>query len=260
MEFEVYQVSEDGSKVAVTADKLNGALAPTSVLIFIDHTHRKIYNFNGRESSIRARFCGARLAAGPIRGELGLSYSLGSIDEGEETGDFRELIKNISAPGNAMVTKILERPPPPPLPLKRSAPKEAVAAPIPVVAENENDSASRELVSLPQKEVPNPSGTDPQTDVDVSSVTKELGEAPDGYDIEAMIIKDVVYKCIQVKTTVFGKQMNQTRVERVNDVDGTFTLDGQIKVVAKNGIVKGIQILTKQKSGPSKKLKQVVSD
>jgi hypothetical protein len=257
MEYEVYQVSEDGSKVALTADKVNEALTPTSVLIFIDHTHRKIYNFNGRESSIRARFCGARLAAGPIRGELGLSYSIGSIDEGEETGDFRELLKNISAPGNAMVSRILERPPPPPLASKRSASKEPVATPMPIATESVNNSASPVLTSLPQKE-PNLGAISQLADNDISSVTKELGEAPDGYDIEAMIIGNAVYKCVQVKTTVFGKEMNQTRVERVKDVDGTFTLDGQIKVVAKNGTVSGVQILTKQKSGPQKKSKQAV--
>jgi hypothetical protein len=259
MEYEVYQVSEDGSKVALTADKINAAISPTSVLIFIDHTHRKIYNFNGRESSIRARFCGARLAAGPIRGELGLSYSIGSIDEGEETGDFRELLKNISAPGNAMVQRILERPPPPPLPLKKTAPVETAALPKPSVAQSETNFASAEPMPTPKKE-PAPDRTDKPTDDYVSSLTKRLGDAPEGYDIEAMIIGDAVYKCIQVKTTVFGKEMNQTRVERVKDVDGTFTMDGQIKVVAKNGVVNGIQILTKQKSAPTRKTKQAVSD
>jgi hypothetical protein len=261
MEYEIYQVSEDGSKVAVTADKVNDAIAPTSVLIFIDHTHRKIYNFNGRESSIRARFCGARLAAGPIRGELGLSYSLSSIDEGEETGDFRELLKNISVPGNAMVTRILERPPPPPLPLKRSAPKETVAVPKPAAAENENNMTSTQPApQLLQKDSPNPSRIDLPTDLDMSFVVKEFGELPDGYDVEAMIIKGGVYKCVEVQTKVFGKQMDQTRVERVRDVDGIFTLDGQIRVVAKNGVVDGIQILTKQKSGPSRKPKQAASE
>jgi hypothetical protein len=260
MEYEIYQVSEDGSKVAVTADKVNDAIAPTSVLIFIDHTHRKIFNFNGRESSIRARFCGARLAAGPIRGELGLSYSIGSVDEGEETGDFRELLKNISAPGNAMVTRILERPPPPPLPLKRSAPKETVVVPKPVAFENENNMTSTQLAPpLEQKDSPGPGRADPDTDLDVSSVAKEFGEVPDGYDVEAMVIKDGVYKCVQVQTKVFGKQMDETRVERVRDVDGIFTMDGQIRVVAKNGVVDGIQILTKQKSGPSRKPKQAAS-
>jgi hypothetical protein len=260
MEYEIYQVSEDGSKVAVTSDKVNEALAPSSVLIFIDHTHRKIYNFNGRESSIRARFCGARLAAGPIRGELGLSYSLGSIDEGEETGDFRELLKNISVPGNAMVTRILERPPPPLPPMRRSAPKETVSIPKAIALENENGAMSTQPASTLQKDSPYPSKTDQLTDSDVSSVVKEFGEVPGGYDIEAMIIRDAVYKCIQVQTTVFGKQMDQTRVERVKDVDGTFTLDGQIKVVAKNGVVSGIQVLTKQKSGSSRKPKQVASE
>jgi hypothetical protein len=46
--------------------------------------------------------------------------------------------------------------------------------------------------------------------------------------------------------------MDQTRIERVNEVDGTFTLDGQIRVLAKNGVINGIQILTKQKSGSQK--------
>jgi hypothetical protein len=258
MEYEVYQVSEDGSKVALTADKVNEALQPTSVLIFIDHTHRKIYNFNGRESSIRARFCGARLAAGPIRSELGLSYSIGSIDEGEETGDFRELLKNISAPGNSVVTRILERPPPPPLASRRSAPKRVAATPMAIAAESENNLACPEPTSLPRKE-PDLGTPDQLTDNEISSLTEELGEAPDGYDIEAMIIKSAVYKCVQVTTTVFGKETNQTKIERVKDIDGTFTLDGKVKVIAKNGVVSGLQILTKQKGLTSKKSKVAVS-
>jgi hypothetical protein len=260
MEFEIYQVTEEGTKAAVTADKINDALTPHNVLILIDHTHRRIYNFNGKDSSIRARFCGARLAAGPIRGELGLSYSISSVDEGEETGDFRELLKNMSIPGNAMVSRILDRPPPPPLALKRSAPKEVVESPKTVVTEDVKNVASTEATSLLQNDPPNQGTLDPPTNLDASSIAKEFGEIPEGYDVEAMIIKDAVYKCIQLQTTVFGKQMDQTRIERVKEVDGTFTMDGQIRVLAKNGIINGIQILTKQKSGSQRKSKQTASE
>jgi hypothetical protein len=260
MEFEIYQVTDEGTKVAVTSDKINDALTPHNVLILIDHTHRKIYNFNGRDSSIRARFCGARLAAGPIRGELGLSYSISSVDEGEETGDFRELLKNMSIPGNAMVSRILDRPPPPLPSSKRSAPKEAVESPKPAVNDNARNAVNTEPAISLQNSPSNPGTIDPPTNVDVSSIAKEFGEIPEGYDMEAMIIRDAVYKCIQVQATVFGKQMDQTRIERVNEVDGTFTLDGQIRVLAKNGVINGIQILTKQKSGSQKKSKQTAPE
>jgi hypothetical protein len=246
MEYEVFQVKEDGSKLEVPADKINDALAPSNVVILIDHTRRKIYNFNGKESSIRVRFIGARMAAGPIRGELGLTYTVASVDEGEETNDFRDCLKKIGSPGSAAVSRILDRPPPPPPPMRSPAPKasESVRRQTP---EPTNDLMPTDSSSF-EKQAPILNSAVVQAECDVSLVIKEFGEPPEGYDVEAVIVRDSVFKNVKVQTKVFGKEVEQTKLERVNDIDGLFTMDGEVKVIAKNGVVQGVQILSKQNS------------
>lgn len=253
MEYEIYQVKEDGSKLEVHADKINDALAPTNVVILIDHTRRKIYNFNGKESGIRVRFIGARMAAGPIRGELGLTYTVGSVDEGEETSDFRECLKRIGSPGSAAVSRILDRPPPPPPPMRPPAPKagEPVKRQTP---EPMNEPPVTSPSSLEER-APNLNKAAMQADWDASLFAKGFGETPEGYEIEAIIVKDAVFKNVTVQSKVFGKEVEQTRLERANDIDGLFTMDGEVRIIVKNGAVQGVQILSKQNSHSTKKPK-----
>jgi hypothetical protein len=251
MEYEIFQVKDDGSKLEVPGEKISEALAPSSVTILIDHTRRKIYNFNGRESGIRVRFIGARLAAGPIRGELGLSYSIASIDEGEETNEFREFLKSVYSPGSAAVSRILDRPPPPPLPLKPVAPKAIEPAKRPIPEPQKEIVAP--VAQPPEKVASSPNKPVTSVDLDISSVVKGFGDTPDGYDIEAIIVKDAVYKNAQIQTKVFGKVVEQNRLEKVTDVDGIFTLDGQARIIAKNGQIVAIQILSKRKPAATKK-------
>jgi hypothetical protein len=254
MEYEIYQVKEDGSKIEVASDKINEALAPTNVAIVIDHSRRKIYNFNGRESGIRARFIGARMAAGPIRGELGLTYTVASVDEGEETNDFRECLKNIGSPGSAAVSRILDRPPPPPPPMRQPAPKSSEPARHQTL-EPMSDKASASPPSI-EAQASNPNKACAETDYDVSLLVKGFGEVPQGYEVEAVIVKDAVFKNVTVQSKVFGREVEQTRLEKANDIDGLFTMDGEVRIIAKNGIIQGVQILSKQNSSPAHKPKE----
>ena len=254
MEYEIYQVNEDGSKLAVAADKVNDALAPANVVILVDHTRRKIYNFNGRESRIRVRFIGARMAAGPIRGELGLTYTVTSVDEGEETNDFRECLKNIGSPGSAAVSRILDRPPPPPPPMRPTTAKASEP-----VRRQTLEPMLEQTVATPsplEGLTPNLNKAAVQADSDVSLLVKEFGETPEGYEIEAIIKNDKVFKNVTVQSKVFGKAVEQTRLERVSDIDGLFTLDGEIKIIAKNGAVQAVQVLSKQSSSSAQKSKE----
>lgn len=260
MEFEVFQVSEDGSRLEVTPDKINDAISPGNVLIFIDHTKRKIYNFNGKDSSIRIRFVGARLAAGPIRGELGLSYNIGSIDEGEETNEFRDFLRTITTPGSSKVVKLLDRPSPvpSPRPARQSVP-EAVVGPKSVALEHGPSNPEPEVSLQSQRQQDQPTNIDQQANLDANSIAEKFGGTPEGCSVEAMIIKDALYKYVQVQTTVFGKQVEHTRLERMADLDGNFTLDGQLRVLLNSGKVIGVQVLsresTKEKNTPAKKSK-----
>jgi hypothetical protein len=254
MEYEIYQVMEDGSKVAVTGDKVNDALSPANVVIVVDHTKRKIYNFNGRDSKIRVRFIGARMAAGPIRGELGLTYTVTSIDEGEETNDFRECLRNISTPGSTAVSRILGRPPPPPQPMRQATTTVTESVRRETPGPTQEQTATNP--SLVVEHSSSQSAIAVQEDTDISSLVKEFGEIPEGYEIEAVIAKGAVFKNVTVQAKVFGKMMEQTKLERANDIDGLFTLNGEIRVIAKNGAVQGVQVLSKRNLPPARKPKE----
>nr|MDO8134795.1 hypothetical protein [Candidatus Njordarchaeum guaymaensis] len=270
MDFEVYQVQEDGTHVPVDLSKVNDALSTHNVLILIDHSRRRIYNFNGRESKIRTRFIGARLAVDEIRSKLGLSYNVQAVDEGEESQGFRDLLREMACPGSRSVSRVSEKPPPPPPTVKIFIDKEVAptirqsslerpraeagdepsqSMPVKPVASVEPSSAKRSI-SAPRGDVY------AATEFDIDSIVKQFGEVPEGTDVEAMIINNAVYKCTQVQTKIFGKKVEQTKLEKIDDLDGIFTLDGQVKVAARDGKVIGIQVLSKQKGIALKKPKQ----
>nr|MDO8097947.1 hypothetical protein [Candidatus Njordarchaeota archaeon] len=270
MDFEVFEVQDDGTHVPVDLGKVNDVLSANSVVILIDHGRRKIYNFNGRESRIRTRFIGARLAAEQIRSKLGLSYSVQAVEEGEETQGFRDLLREITSPRSPSASRVLEKPPPAPPTVKIFIDKEVA----PSIRPSPPERPRAAVVTEPSPPIPMkpvalvepppshrlapapPSYADVSSELDIDSMIKQFGKAPEGTEIEAVIMNNTVYRCAQIQTKVLGKKVEQSRLEKVDNLDGIFTLDGQVKVVAKAGRVIGIQVLSKQKRAMPKKTEQ----
>jgi hypothetical protein len=270
MDYEAFEVQDDGTQVPVDAGKVNDVLTATHVVILIDHSKRRIYNFNGSESKIRTRFVGARMAAEEIRNKLGLSYNVQAVEEGDESQVFRDLIREMTNRSGSSATGSLGKTPPAPPTVKIFIDKEVAPTIRPSPPERPK-AVSR--IEEPARESPKPivsaeappsyrsasvppvkADTGIQPDID--TIISQFGEPPAGMDIEAIIVNNCVYRCAQVQTKIFGKKEEQNRLEKVDNLEGIFTLDGQVKVATKGGKVTGIQVLSKQKTTAIKKPKQ----
>jgi ribosomal protein L18E len=267
MDFEIFHVQEDGTRVPVELSKLNDVLTTNNVVILVDHVRRRIFNFNGKEAKIRTRFIGARMAAEQIRSSLGMAYNIQAVEEGEENQKFRDLINDITCPGTPSHPAASQRPPStPPVvkifidkdvaqldklrPPERSAPRPSVEESLPDLIKETKKAGS------PQKAETTSTGMGRDASIDVTSIISQLGEVPAGYEVEAVILNNAVYKYALVRSKVLGKETEQTKVERIDTLEGIFTLDGQVKVVAKDGKVLGIEVLSKQKAPAVKKTKE----
>ena len=63
------------------------------ILLLVDHEHSRIYMWEGSEVSTRMKFLSAQLAP-KIRDQYGIDYSITTVDDGDETLDFKEFIEN----------------------------------------------------------------------------------------------------------------------------------------------------------------------
>jgi hypothetical protein len=270
MDYEAFEVQDDGTQVPIDTNKVNDMLTAKHVVILIDHGKRRIYNFNGSESRIRTRFVGARMAAEEIRNKLGLSYNVQAVEEGDESQGFRDLIREMTNSGGSSNAGTPGKAPLAPPTVKIFIDKEVAGTIKPSSAERakavaKNEPSPREplkptvSVQSPPSYQPastSPSKADAESQSDIDSIISQFGEPPEGTNIEAVIINNVIYKCAKIQTEIFGKNVEKNRIEKVDNLDGIFTLDGQVKVATKRGKVLGIQVLSKQKSTPPKRTKQ----
>jgi len=81
----------------------------------------------------------------------------------------------------------------------------------------------------------------------VSDMIKELQEIdpPEGYQRELVIVYNDLYTVAEHKTSVFGQEKIEKRIEKVKDPpEGTFMAEGFIpRVIVKDGRVLGIELL-----------------
>jgi len=199
-----------------------------------------------------------------------MSYNVQAVEEGEETQAFRDLVREITCPGSTARRRAAEKQPTAPPVVKIFIDKEvAPGARLPApellkTATSDKEPLPTTVKNVTELESPASLGADPSysskaesaVDGDVTSVVSRLGDVPDGFDVEAIIVNNAVYKCAQIQSKVLGKRMEQTKIEKMDEIDGLFTLDGEVRVMAKDGKVLGIQVLSKQKTAAIKKPKQ----
>ena len=98
-----YSVSSDGhwDPVAFSPKELK----PKAVFILVDDENRKIFIWIGKGSAVKTRFISST-AATEIRRLYGLTYRVQTVDQGEESSEFRECIKSI--PKKGLVPELAE--------------------------------------------------------------------------------------------------------------------------------------------------------
>lgn len=61
------------------------------ILLFVDPEHSRIYIWEGSNVTIRMKFLSAQLAS-KVRDQYGIDYSITTVDDGNETLDFKQFL------------------------------------------------------------------------------------------------------------------------------------------------------------------------
>lgn len=81
--------SEDFKEISYKGDiPLHEFLNPSRILLFVDPEHSRIYIWEGSNVTVRMKFLSAQLAP-KIRDQYGIDYSITTVDDGDETLDFK---------------------------------------------------------------------------------------------------------------------------------------------------------------------------
>ncbi len=61
------------------------------ILLFVDPEHSRIYIWEGSNVTVRMKFLSAQLAP-KVRDQYGIDYSITTVDDGDETHDFKQFL------------------------------------------------------------------------------------------------------------------------------------------------------------------------
>lgn len=248
-----YEVLEDGtlSEIEISKDDLTS----TFVVCVIDDETKSIYLWKGSQAGVRRKFIGARVATN-LRTEYGFQFKVRSIDEGEEPPTFFTALD-----GTTSATRVLKpgEKAPPPAPPKKDPVAGTPSTPPPTpMLKTETGATPKTAAPSPKPPAPKPVPAPtvvhrpsapvtaaPQGIVDEMIKELESMDPPEGYQRELVIVYNDLYTVAEHKTSVFGQEKIERRIEKVNDPpEGTFMAEGFIpRVIVKDGRVLGIELL-----------------
>ncbi len=234
----VYDVKGDGEVDNI--DQLDKSILTSDrVLIVIAENNKKIYLWKGKNSPVRKKFVGARRAAA-LRTEYGFAYKVVAMDETDEEADFLALIGM--------------------KPTKK--PKPVIQGPVETGTQTTASMSEPELISeSAPKPAPKPEPkivvrSEPRHTATTAYVEKpslredeimaklEKIEVPQGLIRELVISGHVLYAIKESKTSIFGKENVERKLERVNPPEGIFLAEDFIpRVLVENGVVQAIEFL-----------------
>ncbi len=248
-----YEVSEDGTLQEVELAK--EGLDSTKVVCVVDDETKSIYLWKGTQAGIRKKFIGARVATN-LRTEYGFHFKVRPLDEGEEPPTFFSALN-----GSTAATRVLKpgEPAPPIQPPKPKAKEEAAEAAITATEEAQPEAApipkpesqpppkprTSPPPRAPAAAAPRPAAPLPSGAIEEMISELETSDPPEGYQRELLIVFNELYTVAEHKTSVFGQEKVERKIEKVKDPpEGTFMADGFIpRVIVKDGRVLGIELL-----------------
>lgn len=246
MSLVVYDVRADGELDNI--DRLDkNVLSSEKVLIVIAENNKKIYLWKGKNSPVSKKFIGARQASG-LRTEYGFAYKVVAMDETDEEADFLALIgmkpskkpKAAPAPAPETVTEPVTEPEPTPKP----TPKPKPTAQKLVTAEAPAPEPKVTIKTQPSPRVTTAQVEQPRVNENEIMAKLEKIEVPKGLARELVISGHALYAIKESKTSVFGKESFEKRLERVNPPEGIFLAEDFIpRILVENGVVQAIEFL-----------------
>ncbi|MHA1607047.1 MAG: hypothetical protein ACTSWP_05845 [Candidatus Freyarchaeota archaeon] len=279
MSIVVYDVQPNGELTELPGLSKD-LLTNDRVLIVVAERQKKIYLWKGKNSSVRKKFVGARKASA-LRGEWGLVFKVIAMDEGDEDEEFLSLIGMEAkpptprpAPKPAVKKPIVEKQAAPPADQTRvavakptqpipqpaaqpSPPVKSAAQPV-VQATYESSGhtlvpAQGEVATMKSDEGAAISTASPGigvaggfTGINENEVISKLNEikVPKGYVREVVVIGPSIFAVKESRTSIFGKEKVERRLEKVKPPEGVFLVENFIpRVIAENGKILAIEFL-----------------
>ncbi|HMF30379.1 MAG TPA: hypothetical protein VKK79_03130 [Candidatus Lokiarchaeia archaeon] len=246
-------------------------LNTNDVFIITDDDTKKVWLWKGKESRIRSKFIGAKKSQ-EVRGQVGLSFKVEPVDEGEEPEDFPPCLEQIPKPGYAKeireegegpkflkdmdFSKPEEIPTEPiksagtpgaPAPKKKGA-KAAKPSPLEAAYATSAENVGPIFTGGGEEAI----AAKPQASVPAADYTKILEtlsslDTPAGYEREMVIVGSQTFSIVEKATTFLGQRVVKKEMEPIGSLpEGVFFAEGYApRVLCENGKVLAIEFLKK---------------
>ena len=213
--------------------------------IITDDDDRIVYLWKGNESPVRHKFIGAT-ASQKMRGNLGLNYSLMSVDEGEEPPDLKKKMESKRANGYA--EEIVDSGDD--VKFEVSDGKATYAEVMKRHEESQGDYSNEGPIYqggstaavAPQEE---------DAQVNVSEILDQLekDKLPDGYHREMIIVGKQAWSVTEKIQSFLGQKKVEKIIDKIESLeDGIFLgEDYTPRLLCLNGKIKAIELLKKNK-------------
>ncbi|MGQ9720885.1 MAG: hypothetical protein ACUVXA_06130 [Candidatus Jordarchaeum sp.] len=236
----VYDVKGDGEVDNI--DQLDkNLLTSDRVLIVIAENNKKIYLWKGKNSPVRKKFVGARRAAA-LRTEYGFAYKVVAMDETDEEADFLALIgMKPTAKPKPVIKGSVEAPTP-----VTSSTVEIEPEPTPELKTRPASIPEPRIVVRSEPKLRATTATIEKPSLREEEIMAKLEkiEVPQGLVRELVIAGHALYAIKESKTSIFGKESVERKLERVNPPEGIFLAEDFIpRVVVENGVIQAIEFL-----------------
>lgn len=215
--------------------------------IITDDDDRIVYLWKGTESPVRHKFIGAT-ASQKMRGNLGLNYTLYSVDEGEEPPELKKKLEGKRADGYAeeIIDKGDE------VKFEVSDGKATYAEVMKRHEESqgnyENEGPLYQGGSTTSAAAPPP---EEDTQVNVSEILDQLEKEkiPDGYHREMIIVGKQAWSVTEKIQSFLGQKKVEKVIDKIESLeDGIFLgEDYTPRLLCLNGKIKAIELLKKDK-------------
>lgn len=241
----VYDVRGDGEVDSI--DQLDkNILSSEKVLIVVAENNKRIYLWKGKNSPVRKKFVGAQ-KANALRTEYGFAYKVIAMDESDEVADFLALMgmkpskkpKEVEAPTQEPVITepTMEIEPTP-------TPKTKTTTQKPVTTTVQTPEPKVTVKSQPSHRVTAAQVEQPRVNTNEIMAKLEKIEVPKGLVRELVISGHSLYAIKESKTSIFGKENIERRLEPVNPPEGIFLAEDFIpRIIVENGVVQAVEFL-----------------
>ncbi|NVM05330.1 MAG: hypothetical protein HWN67_23635 [Candidatus Helarchaeota archaeon] len=268
MSVQLHNVLDEGDLEQVPiSGPINVLLKSDLVVLVVDEIKKKIYIWKGENARVRRKFIAARKSQ-DLRGQLGLTYKVDSIDQGSEPTEFINIIG-----GPVPITPEIEE----------FIPTEQPAAPQPTLTPQPTVSPPPQPVSQPTiiqpaqpiqppQPQPQPTIVQPQPTIEPAPTTQPVAPAtvstsiqslpvedsvkqiiaiidqksvPQNYEREIVVIGPYVFSMVESKKTFLGQEKIERKWEIFSDLpEGDFLAkDYTARMIVNEGRIMAVELL-----------------